>query len=74
MRIFRGMDIIDRENYVTYLIAYWPKLLMELSGVIREGDALATLLPTESVLLDRIERHNDEKRMRNASIRSFYAA
>ena len=68
------MDIIERENYVTHLLACWPKLLMELSGVIREGGALATLFPTESVLLDRIQRHNDEKRMRNASIRSYYAA
>ena len=72
--ILRNMDIIERENYVTHLLTCWPKLLLELSGVIREGDALATLFPTESVLLDRSQRHTDEKRMRNASIRSYYAA
>ena len=72
--ILRNLDIIERENYVTHLLTVWPKLLLELSSVIPESGVLATLFPTDSVLLDHIMQHNDEKRMRNASIRSYYAA
>ena len=67
VRILRNMDIIERENYVTHLLTVWPKLLLEVSRAIPEGDTLYTFFPPDYVLLDHIMQHNDEKRIRNES-------